>query len=53
MLAVVFANRDIIQESQGLWDKSLTSTWTGYMRDVGMLLSEELERQRRDPANKF
>ena len=29
------------------------NTWTGYVRDVGMVLSEELERQRRDPANKF
>ena len=27
--------------------------WTMYVKDVGMLLSEELERGRKDPANKF
>ena len=33
--------------------KVLAGTWTSYVKDVGMILSEDLERERRDPANKY
>ena len=29
------------------------NTWTRYLKDVGMVLSEHLERERRDPENKY
>ena len=55
MLAVVFAitNGISFRNLKAFGIKISPNTWTGYVRDVGMLLSEELERQRRDPANKF
>ena len=30
-----------------------TVTWTSYVKNVGMVLSEELDRERRDPANMY
>ena len=29
------------------------NTWTHYLKDIGMVLSEHLERDRRDPENKY
>ena len=36
---------------EGFWIKVSPGTWTSYVKDVGMVFSEELER--RDPANKY
>ena len=33
--------------------KISSGTWTRYVKNVGMVLSEELERERRDPDNKY
>ena len=55
MLAVVFAITTGIsyRNLKAFGIKVSPNTWTGYVRDVGMLLSEEFERQCWDTANKF
>ena len=55
MLAVVFAitNGISYRHLKAFGARISPNTWTGYVKDVSMLLSEELERQSRDPANKL
>ena len=55
MMAVVFAIITMVSfiNLKAMGIKVAAGTWTSYVKDVGIILSEELERERRDPANKY
>ena len=55
MMAVVFDITTGVsyRNLKAMGIKVSTGTWTSYIKYVGMILSEELERERRDPANKY
>ena len=52
-MAVVFAITTEVSyiNNMAMGIKVPSGTWTSYVNDVGMVLSEELERDRKDPAN--
>ena len=55
LMDVVYHNWDWgkLQNLKAIGVKVSPGTLPSHLKDVGMLMSEELERERRDPANKY